>query len=64
MAQCGDFVSTDDAFIDARTVAVSSQVNGEIVDLPVIDNQLVDSGGVLARIDDRDCQAAVAPGRY
>ena len=54
-----DFVSTDDAFIDARTVAVSSQVNGEIVDLPVTDNQLVDSGGVLARIDDRDYQVAV-----
>jgi membrane fusion protein (multidrug efflux system) len=54
-----DSVSTDDAFIDARTVAVSSQVNGEIVDLPVTDNQLVDSGGVLARIDDRDYQVAV-----
>src|SRR5262245_37695476 len=40
------FESTDDAFIDARTVTISSQVNGAIVAVPVTDNQLVDAGAV------------------
>jgi len=48
------YESTDDAFIDARTASISSQVSGAIVDIPVTDNQLVDSGAVLARVDDRD----------
>jgi membrane fusion protein (multidrug efflux system) len=54
------FESTDDAFIDARFATISSQVSGEIVDLAVTDNQDVDAGAVLARIDDRDYQAALA----
>jgi membrane fusion protein (multidrug efflux system) len=53
------YESTDDAFIDARTVAISSQINGAIVDVPVTDNQLVDAGAVLLRIDDRDYRAAL-----
>ena len=48
------FESTDDAFIDARVTQVSSQVNGAIVEVPVTDNQQVDAGAVLVRIDDRD----------
>ena len=51
------FETTDDAFIDARTVMVSSLVNGAIVEVPVTDNQLVETGAVLARIDPRDYQA-------
>ncbi|HEX5509768.1 MAG TPA: HlyD family secretion protein [Pseudolabrys sp.] len=54
------FVSTDDAFIDARTVQVSAQLAGTIVDVPVTDNQLVSAGSPLVRIDPRDYQAAVA----
>jgi membrane fusion protein (multidrug efflux system) len=53
------FESTDDAFIDARTVIVSPQVAGEIVDVPVTDNQTVSAGDVLARIDPRDYRAAL-----
>jgi membrane fusion protein (multidrug efflux system) len=53
------YESTDDAFIDARTVSISSQINGAIVDVPITDNQVVDAGGVLLRIDDRDYRAAV-----
>ncbi|MGH6678657.1 MAG: HlyD family secretion protein [Bradyrhizobium sp.] len=51
------YVSTDDAFIDARTVAISSQVNAAIVDVPVTDNELVKAGAVLVRLDDRDFKA-------
>jgi membrane fusion protein (multidrug efflux system) len=52
-------ISTDDAFIDARSSSVSAEVAGAITALPVVDNQLVKSGDVLARIDDRDYRAAV-----
>jgi membrane fusion protein (multidrug efflux system) len=48
------YESTDDAFIDTRAVQISSQVAAAIVDVPVTDNQLVDAGVELVRLDDRD----------
>jgi membrane fusion protein (multidrug efflux system) len=48
------YVSTDDAFIDTRTVLISAQVSAGIVDVPVTDNQLVEAGAVMVRLDDRD----------
>src|SRR6202140_2575929 len=53
------YETTDDAFIDARPVSISSQVGGAIVDVSVTDNQLIEAGGVLARIDDRDYLASL-----
>ena len=50
----GDYETTDDAFIDARTVQISAQVSAAIVEVPVTDNQLVEAGAVLVRLDDRD----------
>jgi membrane fusion protein, multidrug efflux system len=57
--QSRNFEWTDDAFIDTRTVPISSQINGQIVDVPVNDNQLVEAGAVLFRIDERDYRAAL-----
>src|SRR4029077_3001582 len=54
------YESTDDAFIDARTVSISAQVGAAIVDVPVTDNQLVEASTVLVRLDDRDFRAQVA----
>ena len=54
------YESTDDAYIDARTVPISADITGKIVDVPVTDNQLVKAGAPLVRIDPRDYQAAVA----
>jgi len=51
------YESTDDAFIDARTVSISAQVGAAIVDVPVTDNQLVKAGAVLVRLDNRDYKA-------
>jgi membrane fusion protein, multidrug efflux system len=48
------YESTDDAFIDTRTVQISAQVAAAIVDVPVTDNQLVEAGAELVRLDDRD----------
>jgi membrane fusion protein (multidrug efflux system) len=53
----GNYETTDDAFIDARTVSISSQVSAAIVDVPVTDNQAVEAGAVLVRLDDRDYKA-------
>jgi membrane fusion protein (multidrug efflux system) len=49
-----NYESTDDAFIDSRTVQISAQVAGAIVDVSVSDNQLVNAGAELVRLDDRD----------
>ena len=57
------YESTDDAFIDARTVSISSQINAAIVDVPVTDNQLVEAGAVLVRLDDRDYKAQARSGQ-
>ena len=54
------YETTDDAFVDARTVAVSSQITGAIIDLPVTDNQIVNADAVLVRIDPRDYETALA----
>ena len=57
------YETTDDAFVDARTVAVSSQITGAIIDLPVTDNQIVNADAVLVRIDPRDYETALAQAR-
>jgi membrane fusion protein (multidrug efflux system) len=46
------YENTDDAFIDARIVSISSQIAGAISELDVTDNQVVKAGDVLARQDD------------
>ena len=53
------YKSTDDAVVDACTVSISAQVGAAIVDVPVTDNQLVEAGAVLVRLDDRDFRAQV-----
>ena len=58
-SQVRDYESTDDAFVDARIVPISSQVAGAIVELAVTDNQFVPAGGTLYRIDDRNFRAAL-----
>ncbi len=51
--------STDDAFIDARQSAVTPTVSGYIVAVLVTDNQHVDAGAEILRIDPRDYQIAL-----
>jgi membrane fusion protein (multidrug efflux system) len=52
-------VSTDDAYLQADSVAISPEVAGYIAAVPVQDNQQVAPGQLLARIDDRDYRAAL-----
>ena len=53
------YESTDDAYIDTRTVQIGAQVAAAVVDVPVTDNQSVEAGAELARLDDRDYIAQV-----
>jgi len=53
------YESTDDAFVDARTVTISAEIAGRITDVAVTDNQPVEAGAVLLRIDDSDYQASL-----
>ncbi len=54
------FESTDDAFIAARQFAIAPQVAGYVTAVPVTDNQHVNKGDVVARIDQRDYLASLA----
>ena len=53
------FVSTDDAFIDTRIVEVAPQVAGDVIGVPVVDNQPVAPGQVLVQIDPRPYRIAL-----
>jgi multidrug efflux system membrane fusion protein len=50
---------TDDATVRANFVGIAPQVNGHIVDLPVRDNQQVNEGDLLFRIDPRPYEIAL-----
>lgn len=54
------FATTDDAFFAARQFAVAPKVPGYLTSVPVTDNQHVGTGDVIARIDQRDYQVALA----
>ncbi|MDH2343660.1 MULTISPECIES: HlyD family secretion protein [unclassified Bradyrhizobium] len=57
--QVRHYESTDDAFVAARSFSVASKVGGYVSDVPVTDNQHVNAGDLLARIDERDYRIAV-----
>jgi membrane fusion protein, multidrug efflux system len=54
------YASTDDAYIGAATVTVSSDVPGRVAAIDVHDNQSVKRGQVLFQLDDRPYRIAVA----
>jgi membrane fusion protein (multidrug efflux system) len=55
----GHFETTDDAYIASRQFAIAPEISGYITAVPVTDNQHVNAGGVIARIDDRTYRAAL-----
>jgi membrane fusion protein (multidrug efflux system) len=55
--------STDDAFIDGDIVPLSPKVAGEVVALPIRDNQDVKQNDLLVEIDPRDYEARFAAAR-
>lgn len=51
--------STDDARIDGHVAPVSARVAGNIIGILVEENDAVEAGQVLARVDDRDYRIAL-----
>jgi membrane fusion protein, multidrug efflux system len=55
----GRIMSTDDAYVDADKVGVSTDVSGIVQDVDVHDNQHVSVGQILYRLDPRQFQIAL-----
>ncbi len=55
----GRYQSTDDAYVQAARVPVSASVAGRIVAVEVKENQHVEAGQVLFRLDDHDLRVAL-----
>jgi len=55
-----DFVSTDDAYIDADRVSVSAKILGRIDQLTADEGDSVRQGQILVRLDDSDLRAQEA----
>jgi membrane fusion protein (multidrug efflux system) len=55
--------STNDAYVNAARVAISTNVPGRVIELNVHDNQRVRRGDILFRLDDRPLQLAVNQAR-
>ena len=58
-----EYVSTDDAFVDANRVAVSTKILGRIDTLMASEQDSVREGQVLVRLDDTDVQAQLVQAR-
>lgn len=52
--------ATENAFVQADTTEVSPQIDGYVVEVLVADNQRVEAGQVLIRLDDADAKANLA----
>ena len=55
----GRYVSTDDAYVQAARVAISTDIPGRVVEIDVHDNDRVAAAQVLFQIDQRPFQIAV-----
>ncbi|MCB1541828.1 MAG: HlyD family secretion protein [Rhodoblastus sp.] len=53
-------VATDDAYVKADVATISAKVGGNLVGVPVVDNQKVKAGDVLVQIDPGDYKLAAA----
>jgi membrane fusion protein (multidrug efflux system) len=56
-------VSTDDAFVEAHVSPVSARVRGTVLEVLVRDNQEVEAGTPLVRLDPRDHEVKVLQAR-
>jgi membrane fusion protein (multidrug efflux system) len=56
-------VSTDDAYVGADTAVIAAKAIGHLTAVPVVDNEVVHKGDLLASIDDGDYRNAVDAAR-
>ncbi|EGB14383.1 secretion protein HlyD family protein [Pseudodesulfovibrio mercurii] len=51
--------TTDDAFVEAHVISMSPRVDGHVAEVPVHDNQWVEKGDLLVRVDPRTFEVAL-----
>src|ERR1700732_598714 len=56
----GRYQSTDDAYAQAATVSISANVAGRVIEIGVRDNELVQRGATLFKLDDAPFRIAVS----
>ena len=56
----GRYVSTENAYVKAHKVAISSDLDGRVVAVEIRDNEFVQKGQVLFRLDDQPLQIQLA----
>jgi len=56
----GSYESTDDAQVDGHVMAISARIRGQVAEAPVQDQQIVQAGDVLLKIDPQDYEVAAA----
>lgn len=59
----GRFVGTDNAYVRAHMVSVSADISGRVVEVMVRENQRVDPGDTLFRLDEEPLRIALAEAR-
>jgi membrane fusion protein (multidrug efflux system) len=59
----GQVMSTDDAYVEADKVGISTDVSGIVQEIDVTENQNVEAGQVLYRLDPRQFQIALDSAR-
>ncbi|WP_218190932.1 HlyD family secretion protein [Enhydrobacter aerosaccus] len=55
----GRYASTDDAYVQAARVEVSANISARVTEIAVHDNQLIEKGQLLFKLDDRPFRIAV-----
>jgi membrane fusion protein (multidrug efflux system) len=55
----GRYQSTDDAYVEAAQIVISSNISGRVSEIDIRDNERVSKGAVLFRIDDAPFRIAV-----
>ena len=55
-----DYVSTDDAYVQASVAQITPRIEGTVISVPVHNTEQVKRGQVLARLDPADAQIALA----
>ena len=53
------FEDTDDAQVAGHLIQVSSRISGNVINVPVVENQPVKAGDVIVELDPRDYQTVV-----
>lgn len=48
------FKSTDDAYIESHMVQIAPKVSGQIIETYIVDNQMINEGETVAKIDNTD----------